>query len=313
MLCGSCLETLTFIDIYRYSDSRNRPGANLSDIALFNEIISYLGLIELPIKGRSFTWSNMQAEPLLVQLDWFFTSAAWTIKFPNTLVNPLARPTSDHVPCVVSIGTSIPKAQVFRFENHWIKMPGFLEVVQRIWSIQCPGDSAKCISSKFKLLRKALRNWSTSISVINRLVENCNSIISMLDNFEEARTLHISEWNFRNIVKNKLHFLLDCKQQYWKMRCTTKWAKFGSENTSFFHSMATIRFRKNLFHRLHVRMDRLLLNTMKKPAFFGKLSVIVLGFRPRSTLHLISLSSCTLLIILVTYLGLSQAMRLIKW
>ena len=82
-------------NFYRYSDSRNRPGTNLSDIALFNEIISFLGLIELPIKGRSFTWSNMQAEPLLVQLDWFFTSAAWTIKFPNTLVNPLARPTSD--------------------------------------------------------------------------------------------------------------------------------------------------------------------------------------------------------------------------
>jgi endonuclease/exonuclease/phosphatase family metal-dependent hydrolase len=57
-------------------------------------------------------------DPLLVQLDWFFTSTVWTLKFPNTLVNPLARPTSDHVPCVVSIGTSIPKAKVSCFENH---------------------------------------------------------------------------------------------------------------------------------------------------------------------------------------------------
>ena len=32
-------------NFYRYADSRNRPGANYSDIALFNEVISYQGLI----------------------------------------------------------------------------------------------------------------------------------------------------------------------------------------------------------------------------------------------------------------------------
>jgi hypothetical protein len=221
-------------NFYRYSNSRNRPGANLQDIATFNEIISYLGLIELPIKGRAFTWSNMQTEPLLEQLDWFFTSSSWTIKYPNTLVNPLARPVSDHIPCVVSVGTSIPKAQVFRFENHWVKMPGFMDVVSCIWDINCPGDSAKCLSAKFKLLRKGLKIWSTSISVINKLVENCNKIILMLDNYEEQRTLHLTEWNFRNIVKARLSHLLMCKQEYWKKQCTARWAKFGSENTSFF-------------------------------------------------------------------------------
>uniref|UniRef100_A0A453BG26 Uncharacterized protein n=2 Tax=Aegilops tauschii subsp. strangulata TaxID=200361 RepID=A0A453BG26_AEGTS len=41
---------------------------------IFNEIIGHLGLLELPIKGRSYTWSNMQDTPLLEQLDWFFTS-----------------------------------------------------------------------------------------------------------------------------------------------------------------------------------------------------------------------------------------------
>ena len=55
-------------NFYRYSDSRNCPGANFDDMATFNEIISYLGLIELPIKGRNFMWSNMQAEPCLFNL-----------------------------------------------------------------------------------------------------------------------------------------------------------------------------------------------------------------------------------------------------
>ena len=43
----------------------------MNDIFLFNSIISHLGLLELPLKGRKFTWSNMQDHPLLEQLDWF--------------------------------------------------------------------------------------------------------------------------------------------------------------------------------------------------------------------------------------------------
>jgi len=53
--------------------------------------IGHLGLIELPLKGRAFTWSNMQQSPLLEQLDWFFTTVNWTTTFPNTLALPLAK------------------------------------------------------------------------------------------------------------------------------------------------------------------------------------------------------------------------------
>jgi hypothetical protein len=232
-------------NFYRFVENRNQPGANLNDIKTFNEIISYLGLIELPIKGRSFTWSNMQRDPFLVQLDWFFTSFSWTIKYPNTLVHPLARPTSDHVPCVISIDSLIPKAKVFCFENHWIRLPGFLDKVKSIWEVYCPGDAAKCLSAKFKRLRKGLKQWSSSLSVLQVLINNCNEVMLMLDNIEEQRNLLITEWNFQNIVKSKLQNLHLCKQDYWKKRCTARWAKLGDENTSFFHSMATIRFRKN--------------------------------------------------------------------
>ena len=41
----------------------------MNDIFIFNEIISNLGLLEIPLKGRQFTWSNMQDNPLLEQLD----------------------------------------------------------------------------------------------------------------------------------------------------------------------------------------------------------------------------------------------------
>lgn len=43
----------------RSIDNRSRSGGNVNDMFLFNEIIGHLGLIELPIKGQQFTWSNM--------------------------------------------------------------------------------------------------------------------------------------------------------------------------------------------------------------------------------------------------------------
>jgi hypothetical protein len=53
---------------------------------IFNDIIGHLGLLELPLKGRKYTWSNMQKQPLLEQLDWFFTSANWISVYPNSVV-----------------------------------------------------------------------------------------------------------------------------------------------------------------------------------------------------------------------------------
>jgi hypothetical protein len=59
----------------RSQDDRNKPGGDVNDMFLFNEIIGHLGLLELQLKGRKYTWSNMQDNPLLEQLDWFFTSS----------------------------------------------------------------------------------------------------------------------------------------------------------------------------------------------------------------------------------------------
>jgi len=103
---------------YRSVENRNRAGGNINDTLIFNDAIGQLGLVELPLKDRSYTWSNMQINPLLEQLDWFFTSINLTIDYPNTEALPLAKITSDHLPCQITIGTKIPKANVFRFENY---------------------------------------------------------------------------------------------------------------------------------------------------------------------------------------------------
>lgn len=68
----------------RAPKNHNLPGRYIHDLFTFNGFIREQELTELPIKGRAYTWSNMQQNPLLKQLDWFCTKLNWTTSFPNT-------------------------------------------------------------------------------------------------------------------------------------------------------------------------------------------------------------------------------------
>lgn len=51
-------------NLYRNPEDRNKPGADVAEMLLFNEAISSLGLIEIPMKGKRYTWTNKQLSPL---------------------------------------------------------------------------------------------------------------------------------------------------------------------------------------------------------------------------------------------------------
>ncbi|KAM0874852.1 hypothetical protein ACQ4PT_037185 [Festuca glaucescens] len=159
---------------------------------------------------------------------------------------PLAMTTSDHVPCVISIQTSIPKSSVFRFENRWLDMPEFLSTVEKVWTQSIHyADAAKRITAKFKILRKELKKWSNSISSINKDIIDLNALISLIDAIENFRDLSTMERQFRIAMKLHLAALLQQQLAYWKQRGKIKWVTLGDENSIFFHSMASNQKRKN--------------------------------------------------------------------
>lgn len=56
-------------NLYRKPENRNRIGASVADMLMFNNALSALGVVEIPLRGRKFTWINKQQPPLLVRLD----------------------------------------------------------------------------------------------------------------------------------------------------------------------------------------------------------------------------------------------------
>ena len=145
------------------------------------------------------------------------------------MVHPMSKPISDHIPCKIMIGTSIPKSTMFRFENFWPDHPGFLETVQASWSSpgQPRGNSASTLAQKFKALRHSLKHWSRKLSNLTALIENCNKVIFYLDSFEECRSLVLMEWNLRKIIRVKLLQLLRYKNIYWRKRHTVNRIRLG--------------------------------------------------------------------------------------
>jgi hypothetical protein len=182
---------------------------------LFNELISNLDLVEIHFSGRSFTWRHMRADPLLVKLDWVFTSNSWTSAFPATFVQPLSRPISDHISFVLQIGINVPRPSMFRFENFWIQHPGFLETVSLQWH-NSPffGNAAKNLSSRLKHARDSLKLWSKNLSSLSKLIYNCKWVLLLLDGLEDQQNLSRMERNFRILVKRHSSELLESKRIY---------------------------------------------------------------------------------------------------
>lgn len=127
-----------------------------------------------------------------------------------------------------------------------------METVLQSWQQEVRNkiDSASILVAKLKNLRFALKRWSKSISNLNLLISRCDKVIGYLDALEEGRLLTQMESNLRNIIKKQLGTLLEHKKEYWKKRYTVNRVKLGDECTKFFHSMATISYRRNCIPQL---------------------------------------------------------------
>jgi hypothetical protein len=233
-------------NLIRRPEDINIVGGDINLMLKFNEAISNLKLMEIPLHGLSFTWSNRQREPLLQRLDWFFISQEWSMVYPETRAKTLPRDISDHVSCLVSFKSKIPKPKIFRFENFWLQFEEFMFIFQSTWiGHQNLTDKAKNLTAKFKITRKVLKEWQQSLPKIDKIVGHIKLLIEFTDIIKEHRDLSIEEWNFRELMQTKVVDLLHIQKIYWKQRASIKWITYGDICSRFFHAHATVKHRRN--------------------------------------------------------------------
>lgn len=99
----------------------------------FRHTLNSLGLHDMPLAGRCFTWCNGQEQTVMAPLDRLLFNNEWEDLFPISDLTPLSSNISDHCPLLLSVSRKRPRAHRFRFENFWCKIPRFLEVVREAW------------------------------------------------------------------------------------------------------------------------------------------------------------------------------------
>ncbi|KAK9004307.1 hypothetical protein V6N11_002109 [Hibiscus sabdariffa] len=102
----------------------------------FYDFMDTFCLLELPLKGGTFTWSNQRSEDeaILEKLDRILISLEWSISFPKAIGILDATIASDHALIFLILkGMSKRFRKDFKFEAKWVLEDGCTDNVQDGW------------------------------------------------------------------------------------------------------------------------------------------------------------------------------------
>nr|GEW57794.1 RNA-directed DNA polymerase, eukaryota [Tanacetum cinerariifolium] len=105
--------------------------------AEFNMFITSSQLIDIPLGGYSFTWSNKH-ESKMSKLDWFLVSQGMLDLFPNLTGLILHRHLSDHRPILLKETHVDYGPTSFRLYHSWFLEDDFHSVIENSWNNDAP-------------------------------------------------------------------------------------------------------------------------------------------------------------------------------
>uniref|UniRef100_A0A2N9G614 Uncharacterized protein n=1 Tax=Fagus sylvatica TaxID=28930 RepID=A0A2N9G614_FAGSY len=220
----------------------------------FNDFISDCGLLDIPLEGGMFTWSNNREVPAMSRIDRFLISPAWVDHFG--LVNQLRLPRllSDHFPIRLDCGRLDGGKSPFWFENMWLKAEGFVDRVKGWWaSYSFPGSPSHILANKLKALKLDLKKWNVNeFGNIHFKHQKLLHSLHELESLGERRVLSEVEKNERLRLISDLETTLYLEEICWRQKSRVKWLKEGDKNTKYFHTVANSHRRRNSIRQLSI-------------------------------------------------------------
>lgn len=148
-------------------DERNVPGGAIRNRRLFKSFVNSFSLVDLPMAGGRFTWTNSQQPPLLVRLDRFLLSYDFLENCLVPMKNRLRRPISDHKPILLCCNSGDKLKSPFRLDNFILHHPDFLKSLKIWWdNIVFSGKPSYIFSKKLQALKFFVKNGKKILLVI---------------------------------------------------------------------------------------------------------------------------------------------------
>jgi hypothetical protein len=130
----------------------------------FSKFIFEQGLMDIPLVGENFTWSNNRDSLSWSRIDRFLLSPDWEAQFLDVSQRRLPRILLDHFPLLLDCGVVVRSSRYFKFENMWLKSEGFVEQVKQWWtSYNFQGSPSFILASKLKALKTDMKKWNEEV------------------------------------------------------------------------------------------------------------------------------------------------------
>lgn len=197
--------------------------------------------------------------PSAARLDRFLFSMEWEESFKNIRQKLMPRAMSDHCPVTLECGDWEHKRSNFKFENWWLKVEGFKELVHSWWNeFIAEGCPDYKLNVKLRMLKQKLKDWSKT--TFGEMTNKKNSLLEELAGIDltmESRDLTEEEMMVRATIVVELEDMAKNEEAKWRQKSRVLWLKQGDNNTKFFQRMATAHRRFNTIDRLVVRGEEI--------------------------------------------------------
>ncbi|XP_058783019.1 uncharacterized protein LOC131657664 [Vicia villosa] len=239
-------------DFNAIKDRRERKGRavtiNNIEIDLFAEFIVNSDLVDVPSKGKKFSWYSGDGRSMS-RIDRFLVS--------NQVVNKWGvvgqiigdRDISDHCPVWLVKDNVNWGPKPFKFNNEWFSFDSFLPFVKKEWrSMNVRGRGDYVLKEKLRLLKEKLRRWN--IDVFGRIdleveegVRELNMVDSRLEDVSEELRRELVEK--RKEASSRIWRNMRIKENMLIQKSKVRWMKEGDANSSFFHKVMKEKRRFN--------------------------------------------------------------------
>jgi len=186
----------------------------------FHDFISYAALVDLPSHGNDYTWSRSSGEAVCSRLDRFLVSLDWEEHFPDSLQTRLSRPLSDHF-LITLERAKLERGKVpFKFENMWLKVKGFSNLVKKWWEeVEVEGFASFVLARKLKFVKEQLKKWNKKVfgDIKLRKYKLLDSV-NALDVKEESDGLSSDEIDQRREAREELTRVLHMEEISWRQK-----------------------------------------------------------------------------------------------